>query len=366
MSIRSLGIVTAAFAAFAFAAPAPAAEPDVTRLNTKIDPLPLRDAAGKPIKLPESKATVVVFLSFECPVSNSYAAPLAELAKEYVPKGVTFVGLCPCDLTPAEVEKQAKDFRLGFPIYKDSGFVATDALKAATTPEVFVLDRHSMLRYRGRIDNGYYARLKKNAQVTSHDLRNAVDDLLAGQSVRTPATPSVGCPIVRERRAAAADAKVTYYRDVAPILQARCESCHRPGEVGPFALTTYKQAVNWADDIKEYTQDHKMPPWKPSEAVHAFATDRRISAKEIATLAAWADGGTPEGDPKDAPPPTKFVDGWQLGQPDLVLTVPDDFTVGPSGDDLFRCFVLPTGLTRTSTSSPSRSDPAIGGSSITR
>jgi mono/diheme cytochrome c family protein len=340
-AVIGLGVLTSPYS--------PAAEPDLTKLNTKIDPLPVRDAAGKPVRLPEAKATVVVFISFECPVSNSYAAPLSDLAKEYEAKGVTFVGLCPCDATAAEVERQAKEFHLGFRIYKDDGFAAADALKAATTPEVFVLDRHSMLRYRGRIDNGYYARLKKNPQVTSHDLKNALDDMLAGRPVRLPATPSVGCPIVRQTPVAHAPsspaAAVTYYRDVAPILQAHCQSCHRPGEVGPFALTNYKQAANWAADIKDYTRDRKMPPWKPAEAAHAFADDRRVSDKDIATLAAWVDAGAPEGDPKTAPPPAKFVSGWQLGPPDLVLTVPADFTIGPSGTDLFRCYALPTGLT---------------------
>src|SRR5689334_17067259 len=89
------------------------AEPDVTKLNTRVD-VPIRDAAGKPVRLPEAKATLLVFLSFECPVSTSYSAPLADLAKEYAAKGVTFVGLCPCDVAAAEVEKQAKEFRLGF------------------------------------------------------------------------------------------------------------------------------------------------------------------------------------------------------------------------------------------------------------
>jgi mono/diheme cytochrome c family protein len=319
---------------------------ETTKLNTRID-LPIRGADGKPIRLPDGKATVVVFLSFDCPVSNSYAATLSDLAKEYEPKGVGFVGLCPCDATAAEVEKQARDFHVGFPIYKDDGLAAADVLKAATTPEVFLLDRHSVLRYRGRIDNGYYARLKKSPQVTSHDLKNALDDLLAAKPVRQPATPTVGCPIVRQTPVAHAPGPpaATYYRDIAPILQAHCQGCHRPGEVGPFALTSYKQAVKWASDIKDYTRDGRMPPWKPAEAAHAFAGDRRLADKDIATLAAWVDAGTPEGDPRDAPPPATFVTGWQLGPPDLVLAAPADFTVGPSGTDLFRCFVLPTGLT---------------------
>src|SRR5207247_8786350 len=106
---------------------------------------------------------------------------------------------------------------------------------------------------------------------------------------------------------------------------------------------TSRQAVNWAGDVKEYTQTRRMPPWKPSDGV-AFHNERKLTDREIATLAAWADGGTPEGDPRDAPPPRRFPEGWQLGKPDLVLTVPADFQVGPTGKDLFRCFVLPTNL----------------------
>ena len=116
-----------------------------------------------------------------------------------------------------------------------------------------------------------------------------------------------------------------------------------PGEVGPFALLTYRQAVNWASDIKDYTQRRQMPPWKPTEGPR-FRDERKLTDAELATIAAWVDGGTPEGDPKDAPPPRQFTTGWQLGKPDLVLEVPADFQVGASGNDLFRCFVLPTNL----------------------
>ena len=107
---------------------------------------------------------------------------------------------------------------------------------------------------------------------------------------------------------------------------------------------TYRQAVNWATDIKEYTQVRRMPPWKISAGM-PFHNERRLSDRELAVLAAWADNGTPEGDPKDAPPPVKFAEGWKLGTPDLVLTVPEEFQVGPTGNDVFRCFVLPTNLT---------------------
>ena len=106
---------------------------------------------------------------------------------------------------------------------------------------------------------------------------------------------------------------------------------------------SYKQAVNWADDIKHYTANRQMPPWKPTHGP-AFHNERTLSDQDLKTIADWVDGGTPKGDPKDAPKPKEFIDGWQLGKPDLTLTVAEEFTVGASGRDLFRCFVLPTNL----------------------
>lgn len=316
------------------------------KLNKKIDNLTFKDAAGKAVALHDlknKKAVVVVFLSFECPVSNSYAPFLNEFTKQYGPRDVAFLGLCTNDETPADVARRAQEFKLAFPVYKDVGFLAANAFQAEMTPEAFVLDHNFVLRYRGRIDDGYYARLKKNIEVKHHDLKNALDDLLAGKNVRQPITKAVGCMIQRDSVARTKTGNVTYHRDVLPILMKHCQDCHRPGDVGPFSLLTYKQAVNWAADIKEYTQNRKMPPWKPSEG-QAFHNERRLTDNELATLATWADGGTPEGDPKDAPPPRKYTSGWHLGQPDVILSMPDEFTLGPSGRDMFRCFVLPTNL----------------------
>src|SRR5262245_61576503 len=118
-----------------------AAEADVTKLNTKVD-VPIRDAAGQTVRLPEAKATVLVSISSDWLVSNVHASPLADLAKVYAAKNVMVIGLCASDTSPAEIEKQSKEFRLGFPVYKDVGLAAAQALKAATTPEAFILDRH--------------------------------------------------------------------------------------------------------------------------------------------------------------------------------------------------------------------------------
>jgi peroxiredoxin len=350
MLTRGLLAVTATtglMAAFLYAEKrAPEKALDVDKINKKIDNFTLKNSSGRAVSLADykdRKAVVVVFLSFECPVSNSYAPVLAELAKKYAGKKVAFLAVNSSDDgSAAELARTADTYKFPFPVLKDDNFRVADLFKAKTVPEAFVLDHNCVLRYRGRIDNAYSARLKRNRRITHHDLKEALDELLAGKSVSRPATPAIGCPLPRAEKTKKTG-KVTYYRDVAPILQKHCQGCHRPGEVGPFSLLTYKQAVTWAHDIKEYTRERKMPPWKPVEGV-ALRDERKLSAREIATLAAWVDGGTPEGDRKDAPAPPRFTQGWQLGKPDLILTVPDEFCLGASGKDVFRCFVLPTGL----------------------
>src|SRR4051794_15532806 len=111
----------------------------------------------------------------------------------------------------------------------------------------------------------------------------------------------------------------TFTKHVAPILQAKCQNCHRRHQVGPFPLETYEQARKRAHDIVSVTEDRSMPPWKPTRGVGPkLKHDQSLSPAELAVLSAWADGGTPLGDPKDLPPPPTFAEGWKLGPPDLI------------------------------------------------
>jgi mono/diheme cytochrome c family protein len=262
------------------------------------------------------------------------------MAKAYGERGVTFLGIHSGD---GETNKQAKEMS-PLKLLRDPKGRAAAALKAEVTPEAFILDANFVLLYRGRIDDRYAARLKPKTRISRHDLKTALDEVLAGKRVTEPATTAVGCPIERPNSpVASAPGTPAFYRHVLPILQQHCQTCHRPGDIGPFSLMNYRQARRWATDIKEYTRSRKMPPWKPV-AGPAFHGERKLTKQEIATLAAWADGGTPQGDPKDAPPPRVFKDDWQLGKPDLVLTVDKDFQIGATGPDLYRFFVLPTNL----------------------
>jgi hypothetical protein len=132
----------------------------------------------------------------------------------------------------------------------------------------------------------------------------------------------------------------TYTKDVAPILWQQCAGCHRPGEVGPFSLLTYKDAAKRADFIVEVTASKQMPPWKAEPGFGTFHDERRLTPTQLKTLAAWAKAGAPEGDPADLPPAPQFTDGWQLGTPDLVIKMPEAFKISATGKDIYQCFVM--------------------------
>ena len=143
--------------------------------------------------------------------------------------------------------------------------------------------------------------------------------------------------------AVAASAEVTYSREVSRILQSKCQQCHRPGDIAPMSLLTYDDAVNYADDIKRVVDQGIMPPWKPSEGAEKFKGAFNLSDQEKTDLLAWLANGTPLGDPADMPEPTAPKGDWVLGDPDLVLKMPQAFTPA-RGKDVYRCFVLPTGI----------------------
>ncbi len=137
------------------------------------------------------------------------------------------------------------------------------------------------------------------------------------------------------------DAPVTYNKHIAPILWKNCSACHRPGEIGPFSLLTYQDAAKRADFLAEITANRQMPPWKAEAGFGQFHDERRLNDEEIKLIGAWAKAGAPEGDPQDLPTPPEFHDGWQLGEPDMVLKMAEPFEVPADGPDVYRCFVIP-------------------------
>ncbi len=136
----------------------------------------------------------------------------------------------------------------------------------------------------------------------------------------------------------------TFNRDVVPILQNRCQECHRPGEVAPMPFTTYPQTRPWAKAIREAVLLKKMPPWFAEPGYGPFSNDRSLTKPEIETLVDWADAGAPEGNAKDRPPARQWIEGWNIALPDAVLAMPYAFPLPASGDVEYQYIVIPSGF----------------------
>ncbi|HLJ18045.1 MAG TPA: hypothetical protein VKV15_26360 [Bryobacteraceae bacterium] len=132
----------------------------------------------------------------------------------------------------------------------------------------------------------------------------------------------------------------TFYKDVAPILQARCVQCHRPGEIAPMALITYQQVRPWAAAIKEAVLTKAMPPWSADAPLGHFSNDWRLTDQQINIVRRWAEASAPAGDPNDAPPAKSLSDGWRMGEPNVVLTLPKPQQITGNGQDLWKYIVF--------------------------
>ncbi len=138
---------------------------------------------------------------------------------------------------------------------------------------------------------------------------------------------------------AATDGEVTFTRDVLPILQRGCQSCHRTGAIAPMSLVSYEDVRPWARSIKRNVEAREMPPWYIDRriGIQDFKDDPSLTDAEIATIAAWVDAGAPRGNPADAPPPLEFPDAnaWQIGEPDLIVSMPEPYLLPAEGPDVF-------------------------------
>jgi peroxiredoxin len=305
----------------------------------------LRDYRGVEHSLDDcedKKLVVVAFLGAECPLATRYAGRLAELAKEFEPKDVAFLGILSNQQDSiSKIERLAKNQKTTFPLLKDVSNRVADQFQARRAPEVFVLDGKRILRYRGRIDDQFgigYARPKP----TRRDLAIALEELLADKAVSRPATEVEGCIIGRVRRPSSRSS-VTYSKHIAPLLRKHCVNCHHAGSLAPFALTSYKDAAGWAETIQEVIEDQRMPPWHANPKHGRFANDPRLKDEEKQLVYQWVKDGAPEGDPKDLPPAPPLTEGWRI-KPDVVITMPKPFKVPAEGTVPYQYFTVDPGF----------------------
>lgn len=336
-------------AALFLLAPARAAEFPPAKTGTPVASFTLKDGHDKAWSLDDvktSKAVVVAFLGVECPVNNAYLPTLAALHAKYSAQGVTFVGInSNWQDSALKVRGHAEANKVPFPVLKDPANKIADAFSARRTPEVFVLDADRKIAYQGRIDDQIGIGFKR-PKVEANDLADALDAVLAGKKVANPVTTPPGC-IVARVVPPRATGTITYSKHVATILQNHCVECHRTGQVGPFTLTSYEDAVNWSEMIREVVTTNQMPPWHADPKHKHFANDRRLSDDSRKALLGWIEQGCPKGDPKDLPKPTEYAEGWRIGKPDAVFEMPRSFTVPATAKDgvRYQNYIVPTNFT---------------------
>ena len=327
---------------------AEAAKGQSPALGQKVATFALDDYRGKTWSLDDFKdrrALVVAFLGTECPLVGHYAPRLRELATKYNASGVGFIGIASNQQDSlAELAAFARRHKIEFPLLKDGGNKVADAFHAQRTPEVFVLDADRRVVYHGRIDDQFTYGIQR-PKVSETYLVTALDQLLAGKKIETPQADSVGCLIGRVLKPKA-NSDVTFSKHIASIFQTHCVSCHRPGEIGPFALTSYDEAVGWAAMIREVVAEQRMPPWHADSKHGEFINDTRLSDEEKDLIYRWVDAGAPQGDPKDLPAPREFTPGWQIGEPDAVVYMSEKpYNVPASGEVRYQYFITDPGFT---------------------
>ena len=259
----------------------------------------LPDTAGKQVALHDLTAkagdkglVIVYFMGIDCPISNLYLKDLADLAKRHEKQGVRIVGIqANAGITPASAAEHARQYKVAFPVLIDAGQRVARQFAATRTAEVFVLDRLRSVRYHGEIDDRYGYTYKRG-EPTRRELEQAVQELLAGKPVSVAETTPRGCLITHDDRPTASS-NVTYARDISRIFQHRCQECHRAGEVAPFALEGYDDAVEHSAMIKEVVIQRRMPPWHADPRYGKFTNDRRLTQDEIDKIVEWTDAGTP-------------------------------------------------------------------------
>lgn len=323
----------------------PPIHPAILVLPALAAPFAFASAPAKPAL--ETKAAPVaslyLFVSPDCPIANRYASRYVDLSRDYVGRGVAITIVYSggdAAFDDAAFAKWAKTRNLqSLARVRDTNGSLAKRLHATTTPQAILTNASGETKYMGRIDDNADTSL-----VTRSDTRLALDAVLSGKPVVEARTQAFGCAIELPQVAkkTAMPTGMTYAREVAPILNKNCVSCHREGDAAPFPLDNYKSAKQWSAAIKSYTAARKMPPFKADPHFGGPFDDQRVlTPKEIATLAAWHDTGAPSGDLKTAPaPPAPRTSEWELGTPNMVVSPSRAYTLDADGGDVYRDFAV--------------------------
>ncbi|MCI0747439.1 MAG: redoxin family protein [Verrucomicrobia subdivision 3 bacterium] len=315
-----------------------AAEPDTAPHATPQD-VPnflLLDSRGRAMELDRANGEVVVlfFTGNGCPIARQSIPKIRELRQKFGSKGVVFwmVNSYAQD-DRAGIRKEAEEFRVGsIPILLDQSQALALGLGVRRTCEAIAVNaKDRTIIYRGAIDDQLTEGAKKPAP-TERYLETALTEFLAGKEVTRPKTAVHGCAINFEKVSEREDGLVSYAKQVAPILRDKCVSCHSEGNIGPFAMSSYRKVKNKASMIEEVIVARRMPPWHADPHYGKFENDRSLTTLEVQTLLRWIQQGAPRGDGGD--PLEQMVaapSDWTLGKPDYIVKLPKPEAIPATG-----------------------------------
>jgi thiol-disulfide isomerase/thioredoxin len=302
--------------------------------------LPQQLAANHPTK--KTRALVVVTFSTSCPLARRLAPALNDLQRQFDADGVQFIALFPNGRDNlSEIAEYSVETNLVFPVFKDDAEEPWhEQLLLKVTPAVAVLDVRegydaNRVVYRGQVD-GMWAG-DGGAKRRRDYLADALQRFVAGQPIELAETAASGCKIEKRNHAdLTAFADVNYYRDVLPLVQQHCQSCHREGETGAelyAAFDSYDAVASMSATMLDRIENRIMPPWHADvcgdSCVGGLQNDARLSETQIKMFRAWVEQDLPPGDPADAPPEPTWPDpdDWAIGTPDFVFAMPEPYVV---------------------------------------
>ncbi len=274
----------------------------------------------------EDQRAVVIFVQGNgCPIARLAVPTLKAIQEKFDGQGVLFWMLNANVQDDADsIRQEATEYSIDFPILIDEAQLVAESLGVVRTCEVFVIDPKTRdVVYRGPIDDHLDYEVQKQA-AKNHYLEDALIALLAGDAVTVDAPEVRGCLIAFPRRTADRNRRISYTNEIVPILRSRCVSCHRKGDIAPWAMTSHEMVQGWGPMMRETVMTKRMPPGQIDNEIGQWMDVHHLTVEEQATLLHWIDAGSPVDGDLD---PLQQIAGrgspvWRLGEPDLILEIP--------------------------------------------